>query len=283
MSKWIFDSNSKEASYYVETFSNLLNGADLSVVSIEKYEDIKFLSEIKPEKAVLVLHKLNDPGQKRSLIEELPNLSKFKNVVVSSLDDVSKLESASGLSPFYIPFSSDIDVCPKNQRILFFGNHSVENRAHKVIKAVSSLQAEEEFIWMVDGNVDEANKQLSEFNINNYQLLPFNRVEDWKELLEAGARVCINTFFSAFGSPGPALNLSLMSGIPCVVSDMGVGASLPGSVAFKTTPGFEEVECITKAIVQAKSDNQIGKEARNYAIEHFSMDSLREEFGSLLC
>jgi len=272
---------SPEVSYYHQL---LFSGSSSAVTSAVAVDSVPDLESLDLNSKMVVCHRYNIPNLEESLPKLILDKSKPKTIIFKSQIDLDRFNSEFDFSGqaylFPYPVAHSEPAQRVSGRVLFFGGCSVEHRAHKVLEAIAGLEDQPELNWLVDGSLDSAAELLKEFSVENAQLRKLEQVSDWQEMISQGASFAIHTYFSAFGDPGPYLAMSMMSALPVVVSDMGVGSAISDTAAIKVSLGASEVKELSKAFKSFSSEevaNTYSDSASKYARELHCLMSLRDQ------
>ena len=107
----------------------------------------------------------------------------------------------------------------------------------------------------------------------------------WLKLLERAA-CAAHLHFSAYGDTGPMLPLSLIRGVPVLVSDFSDAQELPSSAVFKIETGEGEQEAICRALTELFSNfglrTEIGAAGRATALERYDARAIDSELRHLI-
>jgi glycosyltransferase involved in cell wall biosynthesis len=221
------------------------------------------------------------------------NLVEFKRHSVPRVGAQMGLDPDAFLLPYPVrPFESRQSVVKTDPAdmltVAFCGSTLLEHRAHYLLPALNRLNSRWRLIWMLDDSeVEEAKRLAAEFETNDVEFVVPRSFDRWRNVVER-ADVAVHLLFSAYGDPGPWLAISMMAGVPCVVSDYSAAALLPDQVVWKIACGEKEINeleiamasCVPKTLsAQAKQCSAL---AGIYAREHFSVDCVAEELKYVL-
>lgn len=218
-----------------------------------------------------------------SIFSSAHSLNEYKSAVTLKL----KLDEREALNAFYLPYpvSGEIEKCEPGEafNLAFAGSVNIENRAHKVLAAISKVDEPIRVHWMVKPEeVGRAEEILREFNVENSELYPAHNSKAWKEILSKcdGA---VHTLFSAYSHPEPFLAISLAAGVPSIVTNYGSIEYLPDNVVFKIRPGNTEaleIEGAIKAISHKR--HELNREMmRKFAIESHDARQIANELAAI--
>ena len=174
-----------------------------------------------------------------------------------------RLTRDAGLS-FYLPYPVDAGLArlaerpkksPQRLHVLYCGTPRLEHRAHKILCAVAELGKKIRLTWLVADRKEQeqAARLVGEFAAGPVDFLTGRSPEKWAALLEEGD-AALHTLFSVFGHAGPYLEMSLLAGLPCLVSDFGDSDYLPDKFVFKIEPGDAESSQIVEVLRSLAED-----------------------------
>ena len=172
--------------------------------------------------------------------------------------------------------------------IAFCGSARLEHRAHLLLAAMQAMEEKCTLQWMlIDEEREEATKLLAEFPgvavVFHTQRTPAL----WQSLISE-CRLAVLTWVSAFGDPGPYLEICLMAGCPAIVSDFSSTAMYPNNAVWKVLPGVHEEQELARicALLIGDSAEQIRDEAQEaakaYAYEHYNAPNVAYEISLLM-
>jgi hypothetical protein len=171
------------------------------------------------------------------LFSSIRNLQEFNSHIDVRLDG--------SLPATYIPLPVDPRIFKSRRlqsisRIAYCGSPRIEGRAHKLLEALSSSESGFNLLWLVaNEEVEQARMLLEENGVERAEVIGGRTPERWIEV-SGRCDVAVHTLFSAYGQPGPYLEISLMRGMPVIVSRFGHTDHLSDSVVFKVEPGESE-------------------------------------------
>jgi hypothetical protein len=101
---------------------------------------------------------------------------------------------------------------------------------------------------------------------------------EWSRVLPC-LDAALHLHFSVFGQPGPALALSMMHGLPCLVSDFGGSDFLPEDAVIKIRAGAGEAQEIAGVVERLRSGAVLVDRARvsAVALERHAAEQIAEE------
>jgi hypothetical protein len=137
------------------------------------------------------------------------------------------------------------------EKIIALGEGTrVEGRAHKILKAVKLLNEKYplkavKVRWMIEQHESEraleiANEIFEDQCVNTIEFLLGRDVATWEETL-CGAVAAIHLRHSLYLTASPFLEMSLLHGIPSIVTNFSAFEYLSDTLVFKITPGIQEV------------------------------------------
>ena len=189
--------------------------------------------------------------------------------------------------PVPVPaFSRSLDdaVSGQKKKVLFCGPARIESRVHKLLEALSPVQEALELCWLVaEEDKERAQGLLDEFAIRSVQLHTGLNPQRYQEQLSR-AWAAVHTRFSVFGHTSPYLELSLMAGVPVLVTDFGAAEHLPDSVVFKIPPGDQE-SLYMRAVLQRVCAGDVPlhmPRSREFALERFDRNAVASELSAIL-
>lgn len=143
---------------------------------------------------------------------------------------------------YHLPFPVG-EIKPMKTRtrtICYSGSCRLEHRGHKVLEALSQIEVDYNFIWLIEeGEEQRAKELLDEFEISNAELIGPKSPALWATVVER-SDIALHTLFSAYGQLGPYIQISLCAGLACVTTDFGAGDYLSDSLVYKIQPGKGE-------------------------------------------
>ncbi len=197
------------------------------------------------------------------------DLSDYRRL--SSVKLKTGMEDLSFFLPYPVRESVFNNSDTSTQRVLYCGSPRIENRPHKLLQALSELKGPR-LCWLVsEREFSEARRLLEEFGLKDADLIAGRTPEKWEETVKEGG-IAIHTHFSVFGQVGPYFHISLMAGLPCLVSDFGSSDYFPSNVLFKIPPGEGEANLLRTTIETILSNPGLSrvKLAAEYAREMYS-------------
>ena len=303
---WISEQNEgdKRSAFLTRTLvPKLSDRFDISVFStVEDLEcssanfDLKFyqfegeahpvtLKKNTPVVALFHDYYLTDP-QKTSFLEEA---SQTDVALFSSERNLDEFRRQSGHpDTHYLPFPAIRDESFSKTKAIerhflgFSGGTNLESRAHKFLPALAALKEESELIWLLtDAELEEANLLLKEFSVNHFRLFTQRSPERWSELCQE-IDIAVHVHFSAYSDPGPYLPISLINGLPSIVTDFGGTQFYPDSAVLKVGAGPREEQEIQTALETLISDNsskktKLSRDAQEYAREVFDTQAVAQD------
>lgn len=189
---------------------------------------------------------------------------------------------------FYLPYPvreriKEYGTVTNYSRVLYCGSPRIEHRAHLLLEALRHA-GECELVWLIDSEERcQVEALLEEFAVPSVVLVEGRSPARWGELLAQGG-TCVHTLFSVFGQVTPYLNMSLLAGRPCIVTNFGGAEYLPDSVVFKIQPGEtegRELSAVLQALTNEKSRFDPSFQI-TYAQELFSSEAIASELSQIL-
>lgn len=203
------------------------------------------------------------------------NATDFKNII--SLSNSKKYN----ISSSYIPFPvKEVEInTSKGQKIAYSGSPSVPDRAHKLLEAINLSDNNHSLVWMVSElEVEKAKELLTEFEINDCELVVGRNVDNWSNILKE-ASLAVHLQFSVFDQPCPYLPVSMMNAVPVILNSFNYADALP-DIVFKINPGREETLEIKNLLdtLYDKNLETVSNEIRKFAIENHSAKIVAKDF-----
>jgi len=208
-----------------------------------------------------------------------------------------QLQEAGKRPAYYLPCPVSPGLVQENDRVrssgrpcvAYCGCAALEHRAHYLLSALSELDFEVHLLWLVgEHEYYEAQSLCREFEIADAEIRIGKTPESWKAVAET-ADAAVHTLFSAYGDPEPYLSLSLMAGLPSIVSDFSSTGALPEGVVYKISCGDKEIEEFKAAFCSclhgARADEEWGarsRAARSYAREMHSTPLVAAEMTQII-
>ncbi len=167
--------------------------------------------------------------------------------------------------------------------IAFSGSLGVEHRAHKLLEALAGIKKPYKLVWLIDkAEESRAKALLSTHAILNYSLEFGRSPERWEEIVSR-AELAFHLLFSAFSRQGPYLQISMMAGAPCLISDFGASLHFPSELVVKIEPGNSEAFQLKEAIsaLLGKDNRSLREATRAYAQECFDSKVIAQELAQV--
>jgi glycosyltransferase involved in cell wall biosynthesis len=189
---------------------------------------------------------------------------------------------ADARSSYYLPLpveSRDAKIASPRAIpiIIYSGSPRIECRGHKVFQALQKLSRPYTLRWMIEENERSAALELlKEFAIENFELLPGRSPQAWYALA-ADADIALHPLFSAYGQPGPYLQISLMHELPCITTNFGAAEYLPESVVYKIQPGEHEAHETALALEEILTRKLRMPIGREFVIENCASKLVADE------
>lgn len=214
------------------------------------------------------------------------SLNEYKRQVELKLN----IRDESGLNVFYLPYPVDTEVQSSGSRasdnlltISFAGSAQIEQRAHKLLSALSDTAINYKFNWMLPkSELSQAEELLSEYQVKNCNLCTNYNAESWGKIA-AQSDCAVHTLFSAYGHIQPYFGISLSYGLPVTVINFASSEELPDSLVFKVQPGENEATQI-KEIIESLSENKVllnTIEIQKYCMENYNKNQIAAELSSI--
>ncbi len=219
--------------------------------------------------------------------------SDFKRLVTRKIGAALGIERSYFLPYPVVDVAEARCIAEDPQTIAISGNPGVESRSYHVLEALERLliQNSVEFkaTWAVDSDRDRKTlvRALQEFPVLTssrafqLEILRGRTPVMWSEVVSRSS-LAIHLHFSAYGQVGPYLNISQMSGVPCVVSDFGAMDYQSENLVFKVRPGTDEGDAIAAAMrrgLQAGPTHR--RNIRSYARECFDGRKVSQELAAI--
>ena len=181
-----------------------------------------------------------------------------------------------------LPAPAPERVAASRSGILFTGDpRRMEHRAEKLIAALSALAEPPILSWLIEPEEREAASAMAELLPVSYEL----RTPEIFASLAPFSLCAALLSASPFGDLSPYLEIACSAGLPVIVSDIAVGASLPKDLAFRILPGFTESTEIAR-VIKALQDGRVGSavspKLRQYAAERFSPSIAALDFAAII-
>ena len=190
-------------------------------------------------------------------------------------------EQRLGFLPY--PIAERPTVSGEGRAIACAGSPLCEDQMHIVLAAVAETVPNPLVLWMVSQEEEAAAGAMLRRHGLHAELLVGRTLENWEALLARSA-LAIHLHVSAYGDPGPELALSMMSGVPAVVSDFADGGLLPDAVAVKVSPGeraSQELRLMLERLITAPDAAarrvEIAADALGYGMEYFPSRAVAAE------
>lgn len=187
---------------------------------------------------------------------------------------------------FYLPFPATTSVSwefnASRKIVGFCGTPRIEHRAHKLLAAIPE---DVKLLWMIDEtDKEEAMRLVQEFEIKNFELRMNKSPEVWDSILKEVSCVCI-PLFSVYGHLHPYLEMSMIAGVPTVVTKFGSTEYLSDKVVFHVSPGDREsaeFKGIIKTLVEGRFSPSLIKNIHNFGTEMFSPNIVARELFAII-
>ena len=216
------------------------------------------------------------------VFSQVKHSTDYENQIKLSLRTPGAVAPAPAL---YLPIP--VDPLPLSsgsaKTICFAGTPRIEHRAHMLLRAISALDNNTKLHWMLDeSEVAQAQDLLVEFGIKNFEITVGRSAQAWKRIL-ADSGIAVHLHFSVFGNLSPYLEMSLMAGLPTLVTNFGIGATFPDSVVFKIDAGESEAQQIAETFskLQLLGEKFKRQAIQSYAIETFATDGVAHDLLTL--
>jgi len=190
---------------------------------------------------------------------------------------------------YFIPFPVETfaqDMSGSSpKKIVYSGSVRIDHRAHKLLEALSNINVDYQFVWLLEeSELEKGRELLREFGIDGAKVkfVCGRSPQMWRNELK-GADIAVHTLFSAYGQLGPYLQMSLMAGVPSIVNSFATDPFLPDRLIFKIESGEHEAyelwAVLEKLLCQDLSllRTQIGA----YALENFDSQQVARELSSV--
>ena len=161
-------------------------------------------------------------------------------------------------------------------RIAYCGSPRIEHRSHKLCAALARLSTPWQLHWLLDADeLTHAQEIAGEFELNNVHFSCGRSPGRWSALVTQ-CDAAVHTLFSVFGQPGPYLQLSLMAGLPTVVTRFASCELLPDNCVYKIEPGETEAAELCEVLRHVAGGRNPAASARirAYARENFDAASV---------
>lgn len=168
-------------------------------------------------------------------------------------------------------------------RISYCGSPQLEDRAHKLLLALREIRTPYVLQWLIDESERaQAQALLGEFEIPSCTLITTRTPEKWRTVA-AASDCAVHTLFSVYGQPDPYLAISLMTGLPCIVTRFGATEYLPENIVFKVEAGTHEATEIKEAlrVIHERTVPDVGERSREFALDLYSSEQVARELSSV--
>lgn len=186
---------------------------------------------------------------------------------------------------YYLPLAVKIEQAKPLtgiiENICYTGVPSIEDRAHKFLKALESFP-DLKLHWLLDNNdLNQAQELLKRFKLQHVNLIADKNPQNWQKLISKlkTPSLAVHTHYSVFGQPGVYLALSLAQGLGCIVNNFAGTESLPNDLVFKVDISQNET-AEYKAILENLNNFDLEKvfeKNRKYAQELYSRENVAKE------
>lgn len=168
--------------------------------------------------------------------------------------------------------------------LLFAGSPRIEDRAHVLLRAISESGELIRLRWLIDQSERQACEVLlKEFEVPEVELINGRSYGSWEELVRSGG-VALHLHASVYGDPGPYLSISLMAGLPAVVTNFGAAEFLSERTVYKLQGGETEAGEL-RELLRHFSRNPRAHDAssvRAAANELYSRKAISSQFAAIL-
>ncbi len=170
-------------------------------------------------------------------------------------------------------------------QVAYCGSPRIEHRAQKVLPALAQIKTPYRLCWMVAADEEaQARALLAEFPPAEVELIIGRTPRRWSDIAKK-SDVALHPLFSAYGQPGAYLAISLMCGVPSVVSSFGATEYLPESVVCKVRPGesesFETAEFLRRLLAPSAEGTALrgamSERSRRFALEFYDRRHIAAE------
>ena len=208
----------------------------------------------------------------------------FRRSVGGALRQSAGLKAADS---FYLPLpvtpAMPLAANPTEGKIVYCGTPQIEDRAHKFLQALARLKGPYKLVWLAaEKERAQAAQLLREFSVKDAEIVTSRSPKRWSEILE-GAALAVHTHFSAYGQLGPYLQISLMRGVPCLITRFGAAEFVPDRLVFKVDAGNTEawqIEQVLDSMLQGRVE--LDRNAlRAYAEQNFAAKRVAGELGNV--
>ena len=132
-----------------------------------------------------------------------------------------------------------------------------------------------------EDELSKAESLLQRYGVSEVEFV-FGRSEaNWSYCLSQ-AKLAFHGYFSAFGTLGFSLPMSMMAAVPVVLSKNSEASCLPAALAHFIPSGVGELEAIKSVLSLSDAAlESVASRARDYAIEEHGVEKVSDEL--LLC
>lgn len=203
----------------------------------------------------------------------------------------ARLEGLRGEHPaevLPVPVRVDTAVAARTGDVLRIASASVtgiEGRMHKVLPGLRGLSSPWALTWMVAPDEERAARELvEEFGVSSLVTIVTGKTsENWRSILSA-SDLALHLHASVFGRLAPFAQISLLMGVPTVMSFAAQGEDFPESAVFHVVPGSHEglqVKEIAEVVVR-RGATACGANGRRFVLEANDPVKLAHRLASLL-
>jgi len=187
---------------------------------------------------------------------------------------------------FYLPFPATTSVRwefnASRRAVGFCGTPRIEHRAHKLLAAIPENVM---LLWMIEeSEKDEALRLIQEFEIKNFELRVNKSPEIWDSVIRDSSCVCL-PLFSVYSHLHPYLEMSLVSGVPTVVTKFGSTEYLSEKIVFHVSPGDHEsaeFNGIITALLEGNFSQSLIRNIQTFGAEMFTPKIVARELIAII-
>lgn len=186
------------------------------------------------------------------------------------MEEAQRMSNGKLVRCHYVPCPISFDPAGSNStnssssaeklRIGFCGGPELEFRAAHVLAAIRELEVPAQLCWLcASDEKDDAVRLGAEFGVE-LELHEERSPQRWQELVP-NCQLAFHGLFSAYGSPSPYLQISMMARVPVLVSDFSEAAALPKEAVCMLPLGQEETPELVNALRRFVNEEERRRQA----------------------
>lgn len=137
--------------------------------------------------------------------------------------------------------------------IAISGNADIENRSHKIVKALSEVDFKFKLIWHAEANQINKIKLLTK-KLTNVEIDTNFSISSWNKIVQK-SDCAIHLLYSAYNQNSLFLLQSLCLGKPTLVTTFGANDLISDKIVFKIEPGMYEATQIKMTLEALYKEN----------------------------